>query len=166
MEDIRQLVATLKDKPEGLPQLMRLVCKTIVEQVGSTRASVWSFSKTRDSITCECLYDAWGDTYANGTVLKEEDFPAYFKAVIDDLKVVAPDAWNHPATSCFNEVYFKPLDIKSLLDFVVLVNNEPVGVLCCENCGELKQWTAADMDVLHRMSALIGLSWKMARQKH
>lgn len=163
MDHIKQLVAECRQDPSQRPELFRVVCKEIVERLGTTRASIWSFTRLQEEIVCECLYDERDGSFSQGTRLAEDDFRDYFQAIKQDLKVVAPDAFNHAATRCFNKAYFTPLDIRSLLDFVILVDDEPVGVLCCEHCAEIKRWSDSDMALLHTMSALIGMALKPMR---
>ncbi|MBI5497989.1 MAG: GAF domain-containing protein [Deltaproteobacteria bacterium] len=160
MEKVKKLVGEVRSDPSKREEMFREVCRYVVEKVKSTRASVWSFNAAGTAIVCDCMLDDLEGKYSSGTRLNEDDFPQYFKAIKDDLKVVAPDARTHPATACFRDAYFDPLDIKSLLDFVVLAGKEPVGILCCEHCGEIKHWSAADADVLHQLSTVLGLVWR------
>ena len=139
-----------------LPHFFETICREITEHVGSTRASIWTFAEPlRDAIICETLFDSRDGSVQSGAVLKEEDFPAYFAAITESLRIVAPDAITHPATSAFDDVYFAPLDIRSLLDFVIMLGDRPVGVLCCEHCAEQKDWTQADLDYLQAMSSIV-----------
>ncbi|MCU0624079.1 MAG: GAF domain-containing protein, partial [Gemmatimonadaceae bacterium] len=81
-------------------------------------------------------------------------------AIKRDLRIVASDAATHPATSCFDEVYFTPLDIRSLLDVCIVVGGQPVAVLCCEHCGTVRPWSAEDIAYLDKMGALLGMALK------
>jgi len=163
METIRKMAQQVRQNPASRMALMEAVCRQITQKVGSTRASVWAFSALQDHITCECLYDVRTGAFSSGARLNEDDFADYFKAIKDDLKVVAPDAREHPATSCFNTLYFLPNNIFSLLDFVVLDGREPVAVLCCEHCRDERAWTRQDMDFLQAMSAALAPAF--GRQK-
>jgi GAF domain-containing protein len=164
MQRARQSYSLIKQNPEAIASFYQAVCQDIVEHVGATRASIWTFSTLGDAITSVCLFDSRDGSFSSGATLKEEDFGAYFAAIRDDLRIVAPDALTHPATSCFDEIYFTPLDIRSLLDYVVLVNGEPALVLCCEHCGEQKQWSEADVSYLHQMSSVLTMAYKGMRR--
>lgn len=156
----KQALATVRTNPAAVADVYEAICRDIVEQVGATRASVWTFNTLKDAITSECLLDTRDGSVSRGVTLKEEDFGSYFHAIRNDLKIVAPDALTHPATSCFDEIYFTPLDIRSLLDYVVLVRDEPTMVLCCEHCGEQKAWSDEDIRYLHHMAAALALAAK------
>ncbi|WP_168220379.1 GAF domain-containing protein [Azospirillum thermophilum] len=82
--------------------------------------------------------------------------PDYFRALGNGSRVVAPDARTHPATRGFTESYFEPNDVHSLLDMIVAAGNAPVGILCCEQCGAGREWTAADLSYAQAIAVLIG----------
>lgn len=161
MEQSKAALRSLKSGAISYRHFLETVCRDITQHVGSTRASVWTFRQPlRDAIECACLFDTRTSEYSSGAVLAEDDFPEYFRAVTEDLSVVAADAVTHPATKAFDDVYFLPLDIRSLLDFVVLVDQVPVAVLCCEHCTDIKYWTQADMDYLQSMSSILTFALK------
>jgi GAF domain-containing protein len=165
MQQSTAALRSLKSGAISYASFLETVCKEITQHVGSTRASVWTFRQPlRDAIICEALYDTRDGSVSSGTVLAEDDFPDYFRAITDDLRIVAPDAVTHPATKAFDDVYFLPLDIRSLLDFVVLVDQVPVAVLCCEHCTDIKPWSEADVDYLQKMSSVVGFGLKYAEK--
>jgi GAF domain-containing protein len=165
MERARTALATFKAGKSPISSVYQAVCQDITTHVGATRASVWSMESValKSSITSLCLYDTRDASFTSGVTLSEDAFPEYFDAIARDLKIVAPDAITHPATSCFDEVYFAPLDIRSLLDFVILEKGRPVAVLCCEHCGEQKPWSQKDLDYLQAISTVVGFAMKAAK---
>lgn len=165
MDRSKSALRAFKSGSTSLDALLETVCREITEHVGSTRASVWTFRQPlRDAIVCASLFDTRDGSVSKGAVLSEDDFPDYFRAVTEDLRIVAPDAVTHPATKAFDDVYFLPLDIRSLLDFVVLVDGVPVAVLCCEHCTDIKQWTDADVDYLQAMSSVVAFALKQSER--
>ncbi len=164
MNRSRAALTAFRANPADIAEVFKAACQDIVENVGSTRASIWFFNMLGDAITCECLYDSRSGRFSSGALLSEEDFPAYFAAIRKDLRVVASDAANHPATAAFDVPYFIPNDIRSLLDHVVVAGRETMAVLCCEHCGTIKAWTAEDEAYLHQMSVLLGMALKARYQ--
>lgn len=164
MQRARAALAAYKGGHSPIETVHQAVCQDITEHVGATRASVWSFATAslRSSITSLCLFDARDASFSSGATLTEDDFPEYFDAITRDLRIVAPDAITHAATACFDEVYFTPLDIRSLLAFVILDKGRPVAVLCCEHCGEQKAWSQQDLDYLQAISTVVGFAMKAA----
>lgn len=161
MERARAAFATARANPAALPELYRAVATDLTEAIGSTRASLWIFEEYGTRIRCLALHDTRTGAITEGAVLTEQDFPDYFHAIRTDLKIVAPLAAVHPATMGFDEAYFVPNDIRSLLDHVVLVNDQPAAVLCCEHCGAPRDWTGADTAYLEQMAVLIKMALRI-----
>lgn len=134
--------------------------RTLVEEMGCTRASLWVYPDPllRDEIRCLSLYDRTDGTWGEGTVLKEADFGPYFEAMRRDNLIVASDACRHPVTSCFNEIYFDPLGIVSLLDVGINISGEPYGLFCCENTTEILPWSDAHVEFLRQVGTLLGFA--------
>lgn len=146
----------LRNGQLAVSDFWNVVCQEITDNIGSSRASLWTFDAKRESIYCEALYDARDGRFSYGTVLRAKDFPSYFAAILQEAQVVAPDARKHPSTSCFNQLYFEPNDIHSLLDFILIDGVTPIGVLCCEHCGDVKQWTDGDVRYLQAIASILG----------
>lgn len=163
MEATRRAFAEFRAGTKTAEDIYRTMCRDIVENVGSTRASIWTLSPLQDRIVCLSLFDARTGAYSSGSALSEEDFPEYFHALQKDGVLVAPDACEHPATRCFDEVYFVPNEIRSLLDIVVMDGATPVAVQCCEHCGTIKQWTDSDREYLEGMSAMLSFMVRIIR---
>lgn len=139
--------------------------RVLAEETGATRASLWAYPDPllRDRIECLSLYDRTDTAWSQGAVLKEDDFGPYFEAMRQDGLIVAGDARHHPVTECFNEIYFDPLGIVSLLDVGINVSGEPFGLFCCENTTEILDWTPAHVEYLRQVGTLLGFALRKAR---
>lgn len=160
MEHLKEMIMSLAKGQETIENVYNAICKTIVDAVGSTRASVWLFNLTNDAIVCQSLYDSRTGEYFSEIRLTEDEFPDYFDAIKSDGFISAADAHQHPSTAGFTEAYFLPLDIYSLLDFVVVNNGKQVAVLCCEHCGDIREWTKGDEAYLKQMANILALTFK------
>jgi len=131
--------------------------------VGCSRSSLWRYnSALQDQVTCLDLYDTADQQHAAGFGLSESDFGPYFAAMRNDNLIVASDARNHPATSCFNELYFEPNGIYSLLDVGIGVGGTPFGLFCCEQVTFIKEWTNDDVEFLRAVGTLCGMALRKA----
>lgn len=138
-----------------IKEVYRPVCRDISQNVDANRVSIWFFSEARDSIQCQCFFDSDTDTFLHGQILTAEDHPEYFKTILTEQFIVAPDARTHPATRAFTESYFRPNGIVSLLDHIIHRRYVPVGVICCENAHEHRDWTQEDQSYLLQISTLL-----------
>lgn len=138
-----------------------LLSRTLVQEIGCTRASFWFYAGALlDSAVCESLYDASDSQWSSGSVISEDDFGDYFAAMRDGRVIVATDARNHPATACFSETYFEPLNIYSQLNAAIELDGSPLGLVCCEQTAEIREWSQADLQYLQQAAAMVGLAMK------
>jgi GAF domain-containing protein len=164
MEASRVVLGDFSLGRAGASDVHKAVCLDIIRHVRSTRASVWYFSPFHDRITCACQYDVRTGAFEQGVELQEDDFPEYFAAIRANSIVNAPDAQRHPATRCFEELYFAPNSIMSLLDVIITTGRQHVAVLCCEHCDEVRHWQAIDEEYLRQMAILLRLSFLVAQR--
>lgn len=161
MEKSRSALLAYRNGAATLSEVYQAVSQDIVESVGSTRASVWHFTQSADKLVCAALYDSRDGSFHAGAVLSDVDFAPYFDALLQDGIINASDAANHPATSCFDELYFIPNDIRSLFDHLITVGKQPTAVLCCEHCGDIKHWSDEDARYLSKMAGLLTVSLRL-----
>ena len=138
-----------------------MLCRTLVQEVGCTRASFWFYSGTlQDNLICEGLYDAGDGQWSSGMSLIEDDHPEYFEAMRDERIIVASDARTYPATAGFSETYLEPLNIYSTLCAAIELDGSPLGLVCCENSAQIKVWSQQDLQYLQQAAAMVGLAMK------
>lgn len=142
-------------------KFFQMLVRGMVQEVGCSRASVWFYAgELGDQLVSESLYDAADTQWAAGVVLSEDDFGPYFNAMREDKQIVAPHARLHPATACFNESYFEPLNIYSLLNVAIEIDGSQIGFVCCEQTVAEREWTNEDVVYLQKVSAMITLAFK------
>jgi GAF domain-containing protein len=135
--------------------------EAIATGIGCSRASLWRYgSELLDTAICLDLYDSGDGVHHSGAVLREDDFGDYFEAMRRDALIVASNARAHEATACFNELYFEPNGIYSLLDVGIQVGGAPWGLFCCEQVTFEKDWTPDHVDFLKSVGTLCGLALK------
>lgn len=137
------------------------ICRSVKAIVSNVnRVSLWKFNPQRTGLNCLILQDNNEIIIPDGVNLSSDDFPDYFDAILQNQWVIASDARTHPDTQCFNELYFKPNNIHSLLDFVFQDYFKAVGVICCEATGEAVQWSNQDIAGLKRIAGITSMFFK------
>jgi len=134
--------------------------KEVVNTIAADRASIWLYSKDKSSIICEQLYIKSEDAFYSKMELFQSDFKEYFEALSINPIIVAHDAETHPATSCFTEVYLRPLGIKSMLDVPVLYKGNIIGVICIESLTP-RVWIQAEIDFAQILSSLFSFAYSI-----
>jgi GAF domain-containing protein len=133
------------------------VCEDILAHVCSTRASIWYFNDRASALSSACIVDRRSHVGEEQITLFSADYPAYFEAIVQEGLIRVSDARTHPATACLAEIYLIPNNIASLLDFAIKIGSDPVAILCCEHCGDVKEWSSQDQAYLQGMAILLRL---------
>lgn len=116
------------------------ICISACEGLNIERASIWLLDSLKSFITCQMTCSSKGVIKNETLILKEENFPQYFKALFQERSLVANDALTNPSTIEFKDNYLIPLGITSMLDCPIHLRGKMVGILCCENTGPAKTW--------------------------
>jgi GAF domain-containing protein len=142
----------------------RDLTRSIATQMACSRASVWKYADPllQESAECLCLYDASQENWTAGARLSNSEFAPYFEAMRRDGVIVAADAARHPATACFNDSYFGPHNIVSLLDVGITISGEAFGLFCCENTAVIVDWTPEQINYLQQIGAVVGMALRRA----
>lgn len=136
----------------------RLICRSIRHNIASaSRVSLWRFESDRTAIRCLILDTQEHSDTSSSLVLKQQDYPEYFNAILSGDTLSASDARHHPSTRCFNEDYFNTFDIYSLLDFIFHRNFTPIGIICCESTGKQVTWSDEDKNVIRRTASIVSM---------
>ncbi len=146
---------------EVLKQLSQNSSKTL--NVG--RASIWRYSHNKDELQCLNLYEQEPDTHTQKGILSVESYPKYFKAMEVDRILNINNARTDVRTHEFLEDYLKPLNIYSMLDLPILINNEVYGVLCFEQIGEPRVWREDEIGYGTSIADLIALAIESSQRK-
>jgi two-component system, sensor histidine kinase len=157
MDAISKLKIQLSKPRISLTEKLRVICSAINSLIPSAdRVSLWVFDKELTEIKSLILLTDREYHFAP-IVLNKSDFPQYFEHILKHETLMASDAREHPSTACFNDLYFEPNDIHSLLDFVIQKDFEPIGIICCEAVGDIAFWQQEDVEVMKRIAQISDL---------
>ncbi|BDX04894.1 GAF domain-containing protein [Planctobacterium marinum] len=153
MDPLFKLNTCLTNPDLSGQQKLEMVCATVHKLIpGADRVSLWLFNESKSQVSSLICFDATSKSWCDQITLRREDFGIYFDAILNREFVDAPDAATHPDTKCFNESYFTPLNIQSLLDYILHRNFEPQGILCCESVGRQVHWSEEDKQTLKKIA--------------
>lgn len=130
--------------------------KLSAEALQVTRVGVWLFAADMQSIRCVVQYDL-----RHGSVTPRDEIdlrlcPEYARALATRRAVAADDALADPRT-CELSAYFQAHGISSLLDTPVFRQGEPVALLCHEQVGPGRVWSATDKHFAASVSDMLGM---------
>jgi len=153
MDPLIKLTIKLTNPKVSVEDKLEEICRITSSLVkGADRVSLWRFNESFDAIEAIICYDVKSNSFTCGQKLNRADFDSYFKGILEKEVINAPEARTNPFTMCFNESYFNPLNIHSLLDFILHEDFSPTGVICCESVGKVNYWSNDNIDSLRRVS--------------
>lgn len=152
---LTNLAKTPLEKHGSLENAFRAITEQAAEGLGIERVSIWSY--TGNSIISQDLYQKTEHLHSSGLELFDRDFPSYFKGISEGELINAPEAYTHPNTYEFLEVYLKPLNIFSLLDVPIRTGGQLWGVICCENTGDVKYWNEDEITFVRSIADITAL---------
>jgi two-component system, sensor histidine kinase len=157
MDAITDLVITISNPAKSNDKKLEQICIATMQAIThANRVSLWAFNQAQSEIIClKCL--SANMQFTSGKVLKKINYPEYFNTILKDEVIIASDARNHPATLCFNESYFVPLDIYSLFDYIYHKDFIPRGVICCESVGKKITWLEEESQILKRIANMTSI---------
>lgn len=162
MDHLVNLSETLErgDLPQS--ELLPLICRTAVDIIPRANLiSLWVFENDNTCIKSLINYDKESEAFTKDAMLCRDDYPAYFKAIVEEQLIVASNARMHSVTRDFTDSYFTPLGIYSLLDFILHKDFEPIGVICCESKGKQVEWSHEDTENIRTLATLISFCFDM-----
>lgn len=134
-------ISKLKEIDGGpLIKAFELISVAACNGMNINRVSIWLLDPLKSYISCQVTCNSLGIIHNDTLVIKEEQFPVYFKGLLEERTIVANNAFTDPITAEFKDNYLAPLGITSLLDCPIRLHGKMIGVLCCENTGPIKKW--------------------------
>jgi diguanylate cyclase (GGDEF)-like protein/PAS domain S-box-containing protein len=148
-------VAPKSDWAESLKNLLSKAGDTL----GVTRTSFWRMHNNPRRVECEAMYFAVGgfdDSWVKRP-FTEADQPAYFQWLNDNRPIITSNPAQHLATAGYaDSPDFK--DVTSLIDVPVWIEGAPVGLVCFEVTGAVREWSAEDESFATHVASLLALA--------
>ena len=155
-EVIKRISSTNYSDYKNLDVSVMQILESASKITNCNRVSYWNHNN--DQITCEILYNLDTDSYSKGIVLENNKYPIYFKSLLNNTHICAPDVFTKHEFSEFTADYFLIYDIKSQLDIPIFNDGKLFGVLSFENARVQKFWDNDDILFGRTISDLISLT--------
>lgn len=143
----------------------RAICQSAASSLPISRVSIWFLEGSNNRLVRQYLVDA-DELSAEYMVLDRVNFPNYFSALELKPFIMASQAREHPDTKEFTDSYLKPLEIYSMLDCPIIVDQKTIGVICCENQGRVKEFNGEDILFVQSLADFVSISYKNERIKN
>ncbi|URI07569.1 GAF domain-containing protein [Aquincola tertiaricarbonis] len=160
---LRQLGFQLHSGACTLPQYLDAVADLLKAAIACPRVTVWLLQRDHPESTLQCT--AWSSfsrgLRINRCALSQEAVQAYLKALLATGVLAVPDLDAALPLQALNAAYCQPEQVLATLDAAFVVNGQAVGVVCCEQIGEVRQWTGEECLLVRSVAQAVTLD--MAR---
>lgn len=165
-QEVLLRLATDPQVQEGnLEQALAHIAWVVAETLQVSRVNIWRLDEQNEWLVCLVHVEWPSGMVSQGAVLRATDYPAYFEALRQGRAVDAVDARHDPRTRELRASYLEPLGIFSLLDAPIRQGGRVVGVICHEQVGEIRRWTAEEIAFAAEVADLIALVWANAERR-
>ena len=167
---LQQVVSKISSSPLVLQGDVNGLGRFIAFEVGHTlgieRVSVWLFNDRKDELHCQALYLLSKDQFESGAVLSQAMFAEEFKALVEAKYVDASDPYKDPRTLGYVDGYLRPNGITSMLDAVVRIGEELIGLVCFEHVDRQHTWVSSEIIFSSQLGDQLALAVSIQRALH
>ena len=139
----------------GLSTILTEVSSGIL---GVERVSVWLFNNNEEELRCTDLYEVLHDRHSSNLVLERHEYVNEFDALSTANYIDAHDPLTDPRTAGYVEGYLKPNHITSMLDTVIRVSGQNLGVLCFEHVDRPHHWESDEIAFASQLADQIAIT--------
>lgn len=133
------------------------ITKVARETLNVNRASIWFYNDKRDALVCRTVAQESGHVHDIGAQLAIELYPTYIHTLERDRLLAAYDAVGDPRTRELAPGLFEPGNIRSVMDAVITVGVEIVGILSLEVHHNTRHWTLDEQSFASSIAEMVGL---------
>ncbi|MGF7118658.1 histidine kinase dimerization/phosphoacceptor domain -containing protein [Methanobacterium oryzae] len=148
----------------NLSEVMKMFTEISSKTLNVDRVSIWLFNQDKTKIICKDLYNLKTDCHEQDSIVEAVQYPRYFNAIKRSHNLAINDARIHNDTSEFNESYFKPKGIFSVMDIPIWLDGELKGIVCHESL-KIREWKFEDQDFASSIAYLISLGLEASERR-
>ncbi|MEQ1732820.1 MAG: PAS domain S-box protein [Bacteroidia bacterium] len=152
------IINSLTTKPnasnETFDSILSNILTVTAQSLKTNRVSVWKYNE--NTLVCAKVLLSNTNTFDEGEILKDTDFPTYFNALAQGKTIIAHNVCDNEYTKEF--CAYDDNDIKSLLDIPLFTNGELMGLICCEKTEEYTTWDTEDVNFVRTIADIISIT--------
>ena len=162
---LASLAAMQLNKKFSPKVFIRQLIRQSAETLDVARVSVWVYSKEKDTLECDALYDLATKTYSHGHTLKGSELPHYFDAIAETRVLAVGDALESVNTQELAREYLPKHHIGAILDASIWQDDELIGVLCHEHMHGQREWRQDEQNYAGSLADLIRLAFELRKRQ-
>jgi len=157
-ESLAQLAGHKSLHSGNLHAAMDLITATAAKTMEVARTNIWLYNQEDTAMECVASFASDSAKSLKGEMLRVEEYPTYFSALVRTRSIAAQDAMKDPRTREFGIGFLNPEGISSLLDSPIRVRGKVVGVICQSHVGDKRNWSLEDQNYSSSLADLAALA--------
>lgn len=145
---------------ESVQKIARVAANTLAVE----RVNVWVPVEDRKRLRCLVLYERTLSRFSSGMELEVAAYPTYFRHLDAHRTIAAEDSRTDLRTRELFESYINPLNITSMMDSSIRLEDGQLGIICHEHLGAPRRWSAEDQAFAASLGDLIAMTIMRSRQ--
>lgn len=158
-----ELARVAVDAPGKLADALQRVAAIAAGALRVERVSLWRLFDAGRLLRCDLVLEPARQTVFAGTVLRAADFPMYLEALRTRRVVPVSNVDGDGITEEFRAPYLTPLGITAMLDAPIYQRGDVVGIICHEQLGGSRQWSAEDCECASAVADAVARVYEEAR---
>ena len=158
-DTVRQMAAAFTAGTLDVDLFLRGACKLLCERLDCDRVDIWRFEGPPGLRTLRCV-ESFPPSRAAGLrpELCDAEYSDWAAALDRGGYVVSADVQADPRLAGLRAGYLQACRIRSLLSVGFSINGRMVGLLCCEQTREARQWQPAEVASVRRACTTLSLA--------
>ena len=146
-EILRSIAAVYGGGLNSVHQATSDALEGLMREIGCARISLWRFERHGGSRGLRCFVAKLSGQLVvpDSTLLLEEQYRDYYKALVCGAVFVSHDALTDQRLLAMRGVYIEANNISALLDIPVTINGRAYGIVCCEQIDRPYRWSPAQV---------------------
>ena len=132
--------------------------KVSAETLDVERVGIWRLSDDKAQLECLSLYLKSKNLHTFANPLQAKDLPTYFGQLAQHRVTAINDVYDHVSTAEFPADYLQANGIGAMLDGIILLNSQVIGVICHEHVGGTRDWTLDEQSFAGSLADLVRLT--------
>lgn len=148
-----------------LDDAIRVITEKAAWALEAGRVSIWKYEDNNASLVCLDMYDRLRQRHRGAADIRVDERPALFASLREDLTVAISDLTTDELAREYGPNYVADSDVRSQLLAAIRLGGNNIGVLCCEQVNDAREWTLEEQSFVASLSEVAALAFDQQQRR-
>ncbi len=164
--EILETLTQYDERELNLNSALKGIARSTTMALETGRVSFWTFEQNKNElVTKEVAQLKSGGNSQKEYKLSRSNHPAYFSELEKGKPIVANNTKNSNVFATLQESYLKPNNIVATLNIPIKFRGDIIGILCCENIGQSRNWKEEEIEFAQSIADASTLAFEAEDRK-